>query len=255
MGCRLIGKWLQAGVLDQGRGIYPEEGTPRGGVISPLLANSYLHYVLDCGYVERVKPRMKGRTFLVRLADDFLLGFADKADAEKVYRVLFQRFEKYGLRLHEAKTRLVPFAGPTESGPPSGGDGPPPGTFEFLGFTHYWGKNRQGRWVIRRKTARKGFGRRVKAINQWCRKNGHRPLREQVEMLGRKLKGHFGYYGLTGNYPALARYGWEVIKRWRKWLARRGHPPGMPWARRRRLLDFYYLPGPRVVHSIYAAKP
>ncbi len=250
---RLIGKWLKAGVLDRGRVIYPEEGTPQGGVISPLLANIYLHYVLDCWYAESVKPRMKGRTFLVRFADDFLLGFEHKADAEKVYRVLFQRFEKYGLRLHETKTRLVPFGKPAAPGSPPEGDGPAPGTFDFLGFTHFWGKDREGRWVIRRKTARKRLGRSLQAISQWCRNNRHRPLREQVEMLGRKLKGHFGYYGITGNYSALARYWSEAIGIWRKWLARRGDPEGMPWERMRRLIAFYYLPVPRVVHSIYAA--
>lgn len=252
---RLIGKWLKAGVLDRGRVIYPEEGTPQGGVISPLLANIYLHYVLDCWYLESVKSRMKGRTFLVRFADDFILGFENKADAEKVYRVLFQRFEKYGLRLHEEKTRLVPFGRPTESGSPSTDDGPAPDTFDFLGFTHYWGKGRKGQWVIRRKTARKRLGRSLKAIRQWCRKNLHKPLREQVEALGRKLKGHFGYYGITGNYAALARYAREVIGIWRQWLARRGDPQGMPWTRMRRLLEFWYLPTPRVVHSVYAAKP
>ena len=188
-------------------------------------------------------------------ATHLLLGFENKADAQKVYRVLFQRFEKYGLRLHEAKTRLVPFGKPTESGLPPEGDGPAAGTFDFLGFTHYWGKNREGRWVIRRKTARKRLGRSLQAISQWCRNNRHRPLREQVEALGRKLKGHFGYYGITGNYSALARYWSKVIGIWRKWLARRGDPEGMPWERMRRLIAFYYLPAPRVVHSIYAAKP
>ena len=252
---RLIGKWLKAGVLDRGRVIYPGEGTPQGGVISPLLANIYLHYVLDCWYNESVKPRMKGRTFLVRFADDFIIGFENKADAEKVYRVLFQRFEKYGLRLHEEKTRLVAFGRPEAAGVPPEDDGPGPGTFDFLGFTHYWGKDRQGRWVIRRCTARKRLGRSLKAISKWCRKNLHEPLREQVEVLGRKLKGHFGYYGITGNYDALWRYKQAVIGIWRKWLARRGDPQGMPWTRMRRLLAFYYLPPPRVVHSVYAAKP
>jgi len=198
---------------------------------------------------------MKGRAFLVRFAEDFILGFENKAEAEKVYRVLFRRFEKYGLRLHEEKTRLVPCGPPTDSSPPSERDGPSPGTFDFLGFTHYWGKDRQGRWVIRRKTARKRFGRSRKAISQWCHKNLHEPMRVQVEVLGRKLKGHFGYYGITGNYDALARYRWEVIGIWRKWLARRGDPQGMSWERMRRVLAFFYWPPPRVVHSIYAAKP
>lgn len=249
---RLIGKWLHAGVLERGQLSYPEEGTPQGGVISPLLANIYLHYVLDCWYVESVKPRMKGRTLLVRFADDFVLGFEDKEDAEKVYAVLFKRFEKYGLQLHPEKTRLVPFGQPTEG---SGDGGRPPGTFDFLGFTHYWGKNRKGGWGIRQRTSQKRLTRSLKAINQWCRKNLHEPIRVQVDVLGRKLKGHFGYYGITGNYEALARYRDEVIRRWRKWLARRGDPKGMTWERMNRLLQFYYLPTARVVHSRHAAKP
>jgi RNA-directed DNA polymerase len=252
---RLISKWLHAGVLERGCLSYPEDGTPQGGVISPMLANIYLHYVLDSWYLESVKPRMKGRTLLVRFADDFVLGFEHKEDAEKVYAVLFQRFEKYGLKLHEEKTRLVPFGQPKGETDDSGGEGTPPGTFDFLGFTHYWGKTRKGGWVIRRRTSRKRLTRSLKAISQWCRKNLHQPLRVQVEALGRKLKGHFGYYGITGNYEALDRYREAVIGVWRKWLARRGGPQGMSWERMSRLLRFYYLPKARVVHSAYAAKP
>ena len=252
---RLISKWLHAGVLERGQLRYPKDGTPQGGVISPLLANIYLHYVLDIWYGESVKPRMKGRTFLVRFADDFILGFETKEDAEKVYRVLFRRFEKYGLSLHAEKTRLVAFGRPGQNPEPPQADGLKPGTFDFLGFTHYWGKSRKGQWVIRRKTARKRFGRSLKRVSQWCRENMHEPLREQVESLGRKLKGHFGYYGITGNAQALRRYRWNVIRAWRKWLARRGDPQGMPWKRMNRLLEFFYLPEARVVHSIYAAKP
>ena len=251
---RLIGKWLQAGVWEKGQLSYPEDGTPQGGVVSPLLSNIYLHEVLDCWYVEEVKPRMKGRTFLVRFADDFILGFEKKEDAEKVYRVLFKRFEKYGLSLHAEKTRLVPFGRPEETKDDQA-SGPKPETFDFLGFTHYWGKSRKGQWVIRRKTMRKRFTRGLKAIGQWCRESLHEPLREQVEQLGRKLKGHFGYYGLTGNIVCLQRFRWGVIGIWRKWLARRGDPKGMSWERMYKLLDFFYIPEARVVHSIYIAKP
>lgn len=251
---RLIGKWLKAGVWEKGQMSYPEDGTPQGGVISPLLSNIYLHEVLDCWDEQEVKPRMKGRTFLVRFADDFLLGFEKKEDAERVYRVLFKRFEKYGLSLHPEKTRLVPFGKPEE---PKGGQGtaaPGPGTFDFLGFTHYWGKSRKGRWVVQRKTARKRLRRSLKAISQWCRKNLHEPLHEQVAGLGRKLQGHMGYYGVTGNYPALQRYRREMLEIWRKWLARRGDPKGMPWTRFHKLLEVWYIPAARVVHSVYAAK-
>lgn len=251
---RLIDKWLQAGVWEKGQVSYPEDGTPQGGVISPLLSNVYLHEVLDCWYVEEVLPRMKGKTFLVRFADDFIVGFENQEDAQKIYRVLFKRFEKYGLSLHPEKTRLIAFGRPEQSQ----GDGPkgtPPETFDFLGFTHYWGKSRKGTWVIRRKTMRKRFTRGLKAISQWGRENLHEPLMRQVEQLGRKLKGHFGYYGITGNMTALQRFRRGAIGIWRKWLARRGDPKGMSWERMRKLLDFFYLPEARVVHSVYSVKP
>lgn len=252
---RLIDKWLAAGVWENGQLSYPEDGTPQGGVISPLLSNVYLHEVLDCWFVEEVLPRMKGRVFLVRFADDFILGFERKEDAEKVYRVLFKRFEKYGLSLHPEKTRLVPFGRPEATKDDSSSSGPKPGTFDFLGFTHFWGKSRTGRWIIRRKTMRKRFKRGLKEISQWCRENRHEPMLTQVEQLGRKLKGHFGYYGITGNFPALKRFRWGVIAIWRQWLARRGDPKGMSWERMHKLLDFFYVPAARVVHSIYAVKP
>lgn len=251
---RLIGKWLQAGVWEAGQLSYPEDGTPQGGVISPLLSNIYLHEVLDCWYTNEVKSRMKGKTFLVRFADDFILGFENKEDAEKIHRVIFKRFEKYGLCLHPEKTRLVAFGRPeeTEDNRPGGSK---PDTFDFLGFTHYWGKSRDGRSVIRRKTMSKRLSRGLKAISQWCRKNRHKSMLEQVAQLGRKLKGHFGYYGITGNMKALQRFRWEVVGIWRRWLGRRGDPKGMPWPRMLQLLKFYYIPSARVVHSIYAAKP
>jgi len=250
---RLIDKWLQAGVWEQGQLSYPKDGTPQGGVISPLLSNIYLHEVLDSWFVEEVQPRMKGKTFLVRFADDFIVGFENKEDAEKVHRVLFKRFEKFGLSLHPEKTRLVAFGRPEET--PGGPKGPPPETFDFLGFTHYWDKSRKGRWVIKRKTMRKRLARGLKAVSQWCRKNRHEPLLEQVAALGRKLKGHFGYYGISGNIRALQRFRTEVIGIWRWWLARRGDPKGMSWERMLKLLNFYYLPPARIVHSYLAAKP
>jgi RNA-directed DNA polymerase len=251
---RLIDKWLKAGVWEKGQLSYPEDGTPQGGVISPLLSNIYLHEVLDCWFVQEVLPRLKGYAFLVRFADDFIIGFQKKEDAEKVYRVLFKRFDKYGLSLHPEKTRVVPFGRPkaTRDGQ---AHGTKPGTFDYLGFTHYWGKSRNGHWVMRRKTMRKRFTRGLHAISHWCREHRHEPMLEQVAALGRKLKGHYGFYGITGNFLALNRFRWEVIKVWRKWLARRGDPKGMSWERMRKLLVFFYIPEARVVHSIFAANP
>lgn len=244
---RLIGKWLNAGVMEEGQVTHPTEGTPQGGVISPLLSNIYLHEVLDRWWVEMVLPVLRGRAFLVRYADDFVMGFEDRNDAERVHRVIFQRFAKYGLSLHPEKTRLVAF------GRPGGSGGEPPQTFDFLGFTHYWGKSRKGRWVVMRKTSHKRLNRALKTMNQWCRKSRHQKLRWQVEQLGRKLKGHYGYYGLTGNFRSLQQYRWQVIGIWRRWLNRRSREHGsMPWARMHRLLAFWYIPPPRVVHSVYA---
>lgn len=249
---RLIGKWLQAGVLEEEQVSYPEAGTPQGGVVSPLLSNIYLHEVLDLWFERMVKPCLKGRAFLVRYADDFVMGFERKDDADKVHRVLFKRFEKFGLSLHPEKTRLVPF------GPPRQGETgeTKPVTFDFLGFTHYWGKSRKGRWVIRRKTSRKRLARALKRVGQWCQFNRNKSVREQVEALGRKIKGHCGYYGITGNGTSLEAFRKGLVRLWRKWLDRRtGHRGKMPWARMNRLLKFFYLPEVRVVHSIYAAKP
>ena len=139
---RLIGKWLNAGVMAGGTLLYPDTGTPQGGVISPLLANIYLHEVLDVWFEQVVKPRMGGSVFLIRYADDFVIGFSEKADALRVQKVLAQRFTKYGLELHPDKTRLVRFGSPNRRG------GPPPETFDFLGFTHFWGRTRRGKWTI-----------------------------------------------------------------------------------------------------------
>jgi RNA-directed DNA polymerase len=248
---RLIGKWLNAGIMEGHQLSYPTEGTPQGGVISPLLSNIYLHEVLDRWWVQMVQPVLRGKAFLVRYADDFVMGFELKSDAERVYRVIFKRFEKFGLSLHPDKTRLVPFGRPRET---QGQDPtPPPQTFDFLGFTHYWGKSRKGRWTVRRKTSRKRFNRSLKAMFQWCKDNRHEPLRLQVEKLGSKLKGHFGYYGITGNSPSLQAFRWRVISIWRHWLNRRSRDQGsMPWERMHRLLDFWYIPPARVVHSVYA---
>lgn len=248
---RLINKWLKAGVWEKGEISYSQEGTPQGGVISPLLSNIYLHEVLDSWFVETVRPRLKGRRYLVRFADDFVLGFERKEDAEKVYKALFRRFERYGLSLHPEKTRLVAFGQPEEDGQ----EASRPESFDFLGFTHYRAKSRKGRWTVKRKTASKRLRRSLKAINQWCRTNRHRPLWEQVGTLKRKLKGHYGYYGITDNADALRRYRWEVIKIWKKWLGRRGDPNGMPWPRMNQVLRIFSLPPARVVHSFFAANP
>jgi group II intron reverse transcriptase/maturase len=243
---RLIDKWLQAGVLEDGDLTYPEAGTPQGGVISPLLANIYLHYVLDVWFEQTVKPCLKGRAFLVRYADDFVMGFACEADARRVLDVLPKRLGKYGLTIHPDKTRLVPFRRPANRPARSGCPEVPPGTFDFLGFTHYWSQSKQGRWVVKRKTAGSRFHRALTRIAAWCRLNRHVPIGDQYRVLSQKLRGHFAYYGgVIGNVRCLHRFRYEVMRLWRKWLSRRGRRGGWPWARLNRLLRVLVLPWPR----------
>lgn len=244
---RLIGKWLKAGVLEEGLLSYPDEGSPQGGVISPLLANVYLHFVLDGWFHEVVRPRLKGQAFLIRYADDFVIAFTNEQDARRVQEVIPQRFSKYGLTVHPDKTRLVRFGRPKQQ------DVPPakrPETFDFLGFTHFWGKSRQGAWVVKRKTASSRFRRAVQAIALWCQRNRHRPIREQHTTLCQKLRGHFGYYGITGNSSRLSSFRTVATRLWYKWLSRRKRNPRPPWAWFTRLLERFPLPPAIAIHSV-----
>ncbi len=248
---RAIDKWLKAGVLENGAVSHPDEGTPQGGVISPILANVYLHEVLDEWFETDVKPRLQGRSLLVRYADDFVIVFEQEADARRVMDVLPKRFGKYGLTLHPMKTRLVKFTRPRRDG---GGDGDEPGSFELLGFNHHWGLSRKGNWVVQRTTMRSRFTRALGRVRDWCRINRHLPIAAQCTALGHKLRGHFGYYGITGNSEALSRFAYEVRRVWQKWLSRRSQRAQMSWERMRLLLTRYPLPPPRVVHSVLTSK-
>lgn len=239
---RLIAKWLHAGVMEEGQVHYPDRGTPQGGVISPLLANIFLHEVLDVWWEKEVVPRLSAEARLYRYADDFVMVFQSEADAKRVMAVLPKRFGKYGLTLHPTKTRLVPFVRPPDGGEPPDGTG----TFDLLGFTHFWGKSREGNWVVRRKTARSRLARALHAINVWCRDHRHWKVAEQKAALYPKLLGHYAYYGLIGNYPALSRFHARVLRVWRFWLSRRSGRARLTWEAFRSLLRKHRLPLPRL---------
>ena len=243
---RLIGKWLNAGVLEDGRLAYPEAGTPQGGVISPVLANILLHEVLDAWWVEEVKPRLRGRAHLFRYADDFVAVFTHEGDARRVMDVLPKRFGKYGLQIHPDKTRLVRFHRPGQDG-----SGPRPETFDLLGFAHRWERSRRGYWVIRQVTARSRFRRGLRRLSQWFRRVRHRPVRWQRHHLARKLEGHYAYYGVTGNGRLLDCFRREALRLWRYWLCRRSQRGALPWSRFDRLLRAHPIPYARVVRSVY----
>jgi RNA-directed DNA polymerase len=251
---KLIDKWLKAGVMEAGQLSYAGTGSPQGGVISPMLSNVYLHYVLDVWFEQEVRPRMQGRAFLVRFADDFVMGFEHEGDARRVLDVLPKRFGKYGLTLHPTKTRLVRFTRPPWQDPPKGGnDGQGPGSFDLLGFTHYWGRSLKGNWVIRRKTSKSRFSRAVKSIRQWCRQCRHQPVSEQHRTLVQKLRGHYAYYGISCNMMAISRYYHAVVMAWKKWLSRRSQKAYLNWTKFAALQKHYPLPPPRIVHA--ACKP
>ena len=214
-----------------------------GGVISPLLSNIYLHEVLDEWFVKQVKPRMRGKTAIVRFADDAVLLFERREDLERVMEVLPKRFAKYGLTMNERKTNVIRFL------PPGRRDGGTPQPVNFLGFTHYWGKSRRGNWVVKRKTQKERLARAVKAVAVWCKRHRHDPVSEQQQALNAKLRGHYAYYGITPNSRSLQAF-WEQVKRvWFKWLNRRSRTRHMHWGTFNLLLKRYPLERPRIYHS------
>lgn len=237
---RLIGKWLRAGVLDGGVVKHLDAGTPQGGVISPLLANLYLHTVLDVWWTQEVQPRLRGRSLLVRYADDFVMVFSDEQDAHRVQEVLHERLARFGLTLHPDKTRLL-----DHRRPPKGG-GPRPPTFDFLGITHYWARSRKGWMIPKRKTSAKRFSRAMRAINVWLKRVRHWPIATQARLLGAKLRGHYQYYGVRGNSQGIARFQHAVGRCWHRWLSRRSQRGYVTWERFSRILKKYPLPPARL---------
>jgi len=248
---RLIGKWLNAGVLEKGVVTTPELGTPQGGVISPLLANIVLHYVLDEWFEADVRPRLKGEAFLIRYADDFVIGTTREDDARRIMEVLPKRMSKYGLTVHPEKSRLIRFQ-PERSAdsPAEAGVAPEPRTFDFLGFTHYWGRSLRGRRVVKRKTAKGRMKRALQTLSEWCRTNLHEPIAWQHQKLSEKLRGHYAYYGIIGNFASLATFLRDTRQTWRRWLCRRGQAHALTWPEFVRLEESYMLPRARVVHSL-----
>jgi len=245
---RLIGKWINVGVIDDGRLLVTETGTGQGQVISPLLANIYLHYVLDEWFENVVKPRLKGEAYEIRYCDDFILCFQNREDAEKVLDVLTKRFAKYGLTLHPEKTRLIEFGREALAKSEERG-GRKPATFDFLGFTHICRRSRRGFFTIHLRTMRKRLRRSVKAVKAWCQKHRHDPVEEQHEALNRKLRGHYQYYGRPTNYRSLWQFFRSVRKIWKKWLNRRTRGKTLNWAEFEHLLLLHPLLRPRISRS------
>lgn len=240
---RLIRKWLKVGTVEaDGSRQRTRRGTPQGAVISPLLANVVLHYALDDVVHEWRKHHARGEVYCVRYADDAVLAFEHEDDAQALRRVLEASLAQYGLNLHPEKTRLRRFGRCWQQ------HGPKPQTFDFLGLTHIAGRSRRGQYLVIRQTSRKRLRRSVKAIRQWCACHRHRPVAWQWQQLSRKLTGHYHYYGVRGNYVALARFRQRVWRLWSSALRRRRQRV----CRHRLYLlisEQFVLPAPRITHS------
>jgi RNA-directed DNA polymerase len=246
---RLIGKCLHVGVLDGKDYTEPEMGTIQGSGLSPLLGNIYLHYVLDLWFEREVKPRMVGKSTLIRYADDLVITFERKDDAERVMEVLGKRMGRFGLALHPDKTRLLPFRRPPAQ--QDGGKGP--ATFDFLGFTLYWARAKTGRWGMWCKTRKARLRRAVTSIADWCRSNRHQPIEAQHAALCRRLQGHYNYFGVSGNFRCLLVVQEEVKRAWYKWLRRRSQRTRLNWEKFCELLKRFALPRPRIRVRIWGA--
>ena len=237
----LIAQWLQAGILEEdGRIEHPVTGTPQGGSVSPVLANVYLHYVLDLWFERKVRPANRGQSYLIRYADDFVCAFGYRHEAERFQAQLSERLKQFGLELAPDKTRLMRFGR---------GGGPHHGRFDFLGFEFYWTLSRRGRPLVRRRTARKRLRKSVAAFTDWIKRHRHRKLPDLMVTLARKYRGYWHYYGVRGNSKSLEQFFQQTRRLLFKWLNRRSQKKSYTQRAFERLLRRFQIPHPRIVEG------
>jgi RNA-directed DNA polymerase len=251
---RIIARILKSGVMVEGEYQEVEEGTPQGGVISPVLANIYLHYVLDLWFERKVKEEMKGYCGMIRYCDDFIVCFQSEEEARKFGEMLRERLGKFGLKVAEKKSKIVEFGRYAWERSQRGGG--KVGTFDFLGFTHFCDKTRKGKFKVERKTAKKKMRHKLKAMNQWLKSvRNLKKLGDWWEELGEKLSGHYQYYGISGNTEAMNQFYREIERLSFLWINRRSQKKSCNWAQFRRYLEFHPLPRPSIHHQIYTLSP
>ncbi len=250
---RLIGKWLHVGVIEEGRLLLSDEGVYQGSVISPVLANIYLHEVLDLWIKDVVKSKLRGEIKLYRFADDFVVTFEYQEDAKRFMQALPKRFEKFGLKLHPEKTQLIEFG--RNAWGKSLRSGKSAATFNFLGFTHYCSANLHGKFLVKVKTMAKRLRRAIKRVAVKCKNNRHKPLEEQFQQLRMSLLGHYAYYGRCNNDFALGQFYRQVEMLWQKWLSRRGRNSYVTWKTfNTKILVKYPLPKPRIYRGLKTSR-
>ena len=247
---RLIKRFLKAGILEEGKHIETDQGTPQGGVVSPVLANVYLHYVLDLWFEKKVKKQNKGESFIVRYADDFVCCFQYKEEAKQFYYRLKERLSKFGLEIAENKSKIIEFGRFAEENCKRRGDGKPE-TFDFLGFTHYCSKSKQGWFRVKRKTSRKKQKTKIAKMKMWIRQRMHKPLKETIKSLNRKLVGHYNYYGITDNSKSIHAFYYHTVRQLYKTLKRRTQKHRMSWERYKKLLTYMPITKPSIQVNVY----
>ncbi len=247
---RLITRFLKSGIMEEGKYLENETGTPQGGLISPILANVYLHYVIDLWFEHIVKKNLKGECYMVRYADDFVCCFQYQQEANKFYQALQNRLNKFGLEISKDKTKTIEFGRFAQESRKRKGLGKPE-TFTFLGFTHYCGLSRKGKFRVKRKTNAVRFRAKVAAIKQWLWNNMHTPIKELIKKLNIKLQGHYRYYGITDNFKSIETFCYLVRRQLFKTLKRRSQKSGLTWGLFVLMLNVFPLAKPKIYINIY----
>lgn len=250
---RLISRFLKAGYMEQAKYYKTEYGTPQGGVISPILANVYLHYVLDLWFEQRVKKMCRAQAYLVRYADDFVCCFQNEDDAKEFYQALKVRLNKFNLEIAEEKTQIIPFGRFAKANNKRKGKGNPP-TFDFLGFTHYCGESKKGKFRVKRKTSKKKMTSKLRANKEWLKSNRHRDMEDIVNRLRRSLHGYYNYYCITDNITTVVKFHDEVVRQFFKWMNRRSQRKSFTWEKFELFLNKFPLPKPKVKVNIYETR-
>ena len=250
----LIRRFLKAGYMDAGLLVPTERGTPQGGNLSPMLSNIFLHYVLDLWFEKKIRPQVRGACYMVRYADDFVCMVQYQDDARHIEQALRERFAKFGLELHSEKTRTISFGRYERENAQR--QRRKANTFDFLGFTHFCGKSRNGKFIVGRQTSLKKFRQKCKEMNDWLRKiRNHKKAKELWPILAAKLRGHYQYYGVSGNMRSLNRFYLKTLRLTRKWLNRRSQRKRFYWKGFIEYLNHYPLPRPRIEHNFYTLSP
>jgi len=250
----LIRKFLKAGYVDEGLLVKTEKGTPQGSILSPILANIFLHYVLDVWFEETVKTHVRGYCEIIRYADDFVCVVQYEEEAKRIEKALKNRFNRYGLEIHPDKSRRISF-GKFEPRNAKR-QNRKPNSFDFLGITHFCDRTRKGKFKVGRRTSKKKLAAKFKAMNVWLKKiRNKEKTKEWWKTLSSKLRGHYQYYGVSGNYVAIASFHTQTLKLVHKWINRRCQKKKMSWQRFNEYLQHYPLPKPSIRHNFYTGYP